>query len=80
MSQLILNRSKRGINELGTIWKWKTGTPDHDNFITVQNKIDDLVQNNNDQFVINSKIFKQPLKIKKFNLENIVNVSLLTIL
>jgi len=59
ISQIIPSRSKRGINEIGTIWKWIAGTPDHDDFITVQNKIDDLIQNNNDQFVINSKIFKE---------------------
>jgi len=32
------------------------GTPDHDDFITVQQKIIDL-QNKTDQFVNNSKIF-----------------------
>jgi len=36
ISQLIPNLSKRGINELGTIWKWIAGTPDHDDFIAVQ--------------------------------------------
>jgi len=46
ISQIILNISKRGINELGTIWKWIAERPGHDDFITVQNKIDDLVQNN----------------------------------
>jgi len=45
-------------NEIGNIWKWIAGTPDHDDFITVQNKIYGLIKNNNDQFVINSKIFK----------------------
>jgi len=37
ISQIIPSRSKRGSNEVGTIWKWIAGTPDHDDFITVQN-------------------------------------------
>jgi len=47
LSQILPSRTKRGINELGTLWKWIAGTPDHDDLITVQNKIDDLIQNNN---------------------------------
>jgi len=30
ISQVIPSRSKRGINEIGTIWKWIAGTPDHE--------------------------------------------------
>ncbi len=59
LSQLISTRSQRGINELGTVWKWLAGTPDHDNFIKIQNKINDLIENNNQQFIINSKLFKE---------------------
>jgi len=43
-------------NEIGTLWKWIAGTPNHDDSIKVQNKIDGLIQNNNNQFVINSKL------------------------
>jgi len=39
--------AKREINEIGTLWKWIAGTPDHDDLITAQNIIDDLIQNNN---------------------------------
>jgi len=59
LSQLISTRSKRGINEIGTVWKWLAGTPDHDDFIKIQNKIDELIENNNKQFIINSKLFKE---------------------
>ncbi len=59
LSQLISARPKRGINELGTVWKWLAGTPDHDDFIKVQNKMNDLIENNNKQFIINSKLFKE---------------------
>jgi len=33
LSQLISTRSKRGINEVGTVWKWLAGTPDHDDLV-----------------------------------------------
>jgi len=47
ISRIITNRSKKGINEKDTIWKWIAGSLDHDNFIKVQNKINDLVQKKN---------------------------------
>jgi len=59
LSQLISTRSKGGINEKGTVWKWLAGTPDQDDFIKIQNKIDELIENNNKQFIINSKLFKE---------------------
>jgi len=53
LSQILPSRAKRRINELGTLWKWIAGTPNHDNLITVKkNKIVDLIQNNNNQFVL----------------------------
>jgi len=50
LSKIMPKRQKRGINEIGTLWKWIAGTPDHDDFITVQNKIDNLIENNNKLF------------------------------
>jgi len=41
------------------VWKWLAGTPDHDDFIKVHNQINDLIENNNKQFIINSKLFKE---------------------
>jgi len=41
------------------VWKWLAGTPDHDDFIKIQNKINELIENNNKQFKINSKLFKE---------------------
>lgn len=61
---------KRGINELGTIFKWISGTPDHNDLITLQNKINDLVENNNKQNQINSAIFKEIQKVTNL-LENL---------
>jgi len=71
-SQILPSRAKRGINELGTLWKRIAGTPDHDDLITVQNKIDDLIQNNNNQFVINSKLFKE-IKTLSENLQTVIS-------
>ncbi len=56
---MIPTRLTRGINELITVWKWLAGPPDHDDFIKIQNKINDLIENNNQQFIINSKLFKE---------------------
>jgi len=72
LSQILPSRAKRGINELGTLWKWIAGTPDHDDLITVQNKFDDLIQNNNNQFVINSKLFKE-IKTLSENLQTVIS-------
>jgi len=41
------------------VWKWLAGTPDHDDFIKIRNKIDELIENNNKQFIINSKLLKE---------------------
>jgi len=41
------------------VWKCLAGTPDHDDFIKIQNKIDELIENNNKQFIINSKLLKE---------------------
>ncbi len=41
------------------MWKWLGGTPDYDDFIKIQNKINELIKKNNKQFIINSKLFKE---------------------
>jgi len=41
------------------VWKWLGGTPDYDDFIKIQNKINELIKKNNKQFIINSKLFKE---------------------
>jgi len=56
LSQLISTRSKRGINGIGTVWKWFAGTPDHDDFIKIQNKINELLENNNKQSQFHLKL------------------------
>jgi len=69
LSEIMPKRQKRRINEVRTLWKWVAGTLDHDDFITVQNKIDNLIKNNNKQFIIHSKLFNE-VKYLTENLKN----------
>lgn len=50
-------RYKRGINEIGKIWKWISGSPDHDDAVLIDNKLSELITSNNRQFVTNTEIF-----------------------
>ncbi|XP_058974705.1 uncharacterized protein LOC131800868 [Musca domestica] len=61
-------RKKRSINILGTAWKYIAGSPDHDDFVTVKNALDQTILNNNQQVVIND-IFTERLQ----NLTQITN-------
>lgn len=70
LSQLLPTRSKRGINELGTVLKWLAGTPDHDDVVTIENKINELIDNNNKHQIINSKLFDE-VKILSTNLKSV---------
>jgi len=47
------------------VWKCLAGTPDHDDVIKVQNKINELIENNNKQSIINSKLFKEMESLSK---------------
>lgn len=62
------SRKKRAINIIGTAWKYIAGSPDHDDFETVKNALDQTIQNNNQQVVIND-IFTERLQ----NLTRITN-------
>lgn len=56
IKQLTAHRKKRGIDFLGSILKFITGTPDHDDMVLVQNKLNELIDNNNRLAVINTKL------------------------
>ena len=49
-------RSARSIDILGSALKFVAGTPDHNDLISLETRIDLLVQNNDKQFIINSAI------------------------
>lgn len=65
LDQLAVSRPKRAIETIGKIWKWIAGSPDHDDKITIENKLNDLILNNNKQFVTNSKIFDAIKNVKR---------------
>lgn len=44
---------KRSLNFIGSAWKWIAGNPDHEDFVTIKEKINDSLENNNKQVVIN---------------------------
>lgn len=56
-TQLIPNmyRAKRALNFLGTMLKFVTGTPDHDDLIEIKTGLNQLIENNNKQKIINSR-------------------------
>lgn len=47
------HKTKRSLNFIGTAWKWIAGNPDHDDFITIKEKMTDTLRNNNKQVIIN---------------------------
>lgn len=77
-SQLIphSNRVKRSLNFLGSILKFITGTPDHDDLIEIKSGLNQLIKNNNQQRKINSQFEKilKTLDPKSINENIILNV------
>lgn len=63
--QITNHREKRGINELGILWKWLAGSPDHDDLVLITNKLSELAENNNKQFTTNSDIFEAINQLRK---------------
>lgn len=62
-TQLIPNthREKRSLNFLGSMLKFVTGTPDHDDLIEIKGGLNQLIENNNKQKTVNSR-FEQILE------------------
>lgn len=46
-------RNKRSLNFIGSAWKWVAGNPDHDDFAIIEQKINNVLENNNRQVIIN---------------------------
>lgn len=59
-SQLIptSHRARRSLSFLGSILKFITGTPDHDDLIETKTGLNQLIKNNNQQRKINSQFEK----------------------
>lgn len=52
-------RHTRAINEIGTVWKWLAGSPDHDDFQILADKMNNVIENNNNQIIINERLIEQ---------------------
>lgn len=53
------HRQTRSLNALGTILKYITGTPDHDDFDRLTNTAEQLIDSEDRQFTINTEIQKE---------------------
>lgn len=54
ISNLKPHRSIRALNFIGTAWKWIAGSPDNEDFEMIQNKINNVLINNNKQVIVNA--------------------------
>lgn len=65
IDEVRITRFKRAINTIGTILSWISGVPDHDDHLLVENKLNELIYNNNKQATTNSQIFQAIQEITK---------------
>lgn len=49
-------RRKRRWDSIGTAWKWLAGTPDADDLRLINTTMNELIQQNNNQFIINKMV------------------------
>lgn len=56
---------KRSLNFIGTAWKWIAGNPDHEDFVTIKDKINDSLENNNKQVIINKLLTERMNNLSK---------------
>lgn len=52
-------KQRRSINAIGTAWKWIAGNPDHEDFRILTDKINNVIENNNNQIVINKNMVER---------------------
>lgn len=80
LRRLAPNRPRRSIDFIGSAWKWIAGTPDSHDFEILDQKIGNLLENNNRQLIINelttdrireiSNITNEILKVRKEDWNN----------
>lgn len=64
-----LNRLKpktkvqRSLDFLGKTWKWIAGNPDHEDFVILTEKINNVLENNNKQVVVNKVVLERMNKL-----------------
>lgn len=59
------SRGKRSLNFIGSAWKWVAGNPDHDDLVAINNKFEEVIENNNQQLIINKDILQRINNITK---------------
>lgn len=74
LEQLTIHRNKRSINFLGSVIKFVAGTPDHDDMVLVQQKLNELAENNNRLSIVNSKLKKNLEWITGYSAERNVEI------
>jgi len=63
----------RAIEAIGTAWKWLAGLQDHHDYETLENKVNEQLENNKKQVVINRLINKKISQLPTQSSEEIVN-------
>lgn len=56
------SRRRRSIDWLGSAWKWIAGSPDATDWNQILESQDDVIENNNQQYKINEKLFNVSLE------------------
>lgn len=73
INNIKINRTKRSLNFIGTAWKWVAGNPDHDDYTIMVDKINNVLENNNNQVLINKAYIERINKLTNVTNE-ILNV------
>lgn len=68
-------RARRSLNFIGSAWKWIAGNPDHDDFVILTGKTDQVLINNNKQVVINRLTLEKINELTRATNEIIKNVN-----
>lgn len=63
LNRLKPKRFKKSIDTIGKVWKWIAGNPDHDDLVTLESQINNIIDNNNNQVTINKIVFDRINKI-----------------
>lgn len=68
----LIPKHKRSLDFLGTAWKWLAGSPDHEDLITITDKTNKVLKNNNKQTIINT-IYENKINNITDTLNRIIN-------
>lgn len=63
MKRLVPSKRKRSIEFIGSAWKWIAGSPDSHDFEILEQKINNVLQNNNRQLIINELLSQRITEI-----------------